>query len=69
VLPVAWRIINDSLRTDVSLLYPPHQVAPQITHHWPGLKAVYMGDLAARNFKRDSDLLIILISLDYSFLK
>ena len=26
VLPVAWRIVNDSLRTDVSLLYPPHQV-------------------------------------------
>ena len=27
VLPVAWRIINDSLRTDVSLLFPPHQVS------------------------------------------
>jgi cyclin C len=26
VLPVAWRMINDSLRTDVSLLYPPYQV-------------------------------------------
>ncbi len=26
VLPVAWRMVNDSLRTDVSLLYPPYQV-------------------------------------------
>jgi cyclin C len=23
----AWRVINDSLRTDVSLLYYPHQIA------------------------------------------
>lgn len=26
LLPMTWRIINDSLRTDVSLLYPPYQV-------------------------------------------
>lgn len=26
LLTLTWRIINDSLRTDVSLLYPPHQV-------------------------------------------
>lgn len=26
LLTVAWRIVNDSLRTDVSLLYPPYQV-------------------------------------------
>ncbi|XP_043788541.1 cyclin-C isoform X2 [Apis laboriosa] len=27
LLTLAWRIINDSLRTDVCLLYPPHQIA------------------------------------------
>ena len=32
VLPVAWRIINDSLRTDVSLLFPPHQIALSCLH-------------------------------------
>lgn len=26
LLTLTWRIINDSLRTDVSLLFPPHQV-------------------------------------------
>lgn len=26
-LTLAWRIINDSLRTDVCLLYPPYQIA------------------------------------------
>lgn len=26
LLPLTWQIINDSLRTDVSLLYPPHMV-------------------------------------------
>lgn len=32
VLPVAWRIVNDSLRTDVSLLFPPHQIALSCLH-------------------------------------
>ena len=32
-LSLAWRIINDSLRTDVCLLYPPYQIA---------LAAIYM---------------------------
>lgn len=27
LLPLTWRIINDSLRTDVSLLYPPYLIA------------------------------------------
>jgi len=27
LLMLAWRIINDSLRTDVCLLYPPYQIA------------------------------------------
>lgn len=27
LLTLTWRIINDSLRTDVSLLYPPYQVS------------------------------------------
>jgi len=27
LLQMAWRIINDSLRTDVSLLYPPYMIA------------------------------------------
>lgn len=27
LLTCAWRIVNDSLRTDVSLLYPPYQIA------------------------------------------
>lgn len=32
VLPVAWRMVNDSLRTDVSLLYPPYQIALAALH-------------------------------------
>jgi len=27
IIPVAWNVINDSFRTDVCLLYPPHQVS------------------------------------------
>lgn len=27
LLTLTWRIVNDSLRTDVSLLYPPYQIA------------------------------------------
>lgn len=27
LLTLAWRIINDSLRTDACLLYPPYQIA------------------------------------------
>lgn len=27
LLTLTWRLINDSLRTDVSLLYPPYQIA------------------------------------------
>uniref|UniRef100_A0A8D8RH97 Cyclin-C n=1 Tax=Cacopsylla melanoneura TaxID=428564 RepID=A0A8D8RH97_9HEMI len=27
LLALAWRVINDSLRTDVCLLYPPYQIA------------------------------------------
>lgn len=27
LLPLTWRIINDSLRTDVSLLYAPYMIA------------------------------------------
>ena len=33
ILPIAWRILNDSLRTDVSLVYPPYEIA---------LAAIYM---------------------------
>ena len=32
MLPVAWRMVNDSLRTDVSLLYPPYQIALACIH-------------------------------------
>lgn len=32
VLPVAWRMVNDSLRTDVSLLYPPYMIALACIH-------------------------------------
>merc|ERR1712179_293289 len=32
VLPLAWRIVNDSLRTDVSLMYPPYQIALSCIH-------------------------------------
>ena len=32
VLPIAWRIVNDSLRTDVSLMYPPYQIALSCIH-------------------------------------
>jgi len=27
LLPLAWRVCNDSLRCDVGLMYPPHQIA------------------------------------------
>ncbi|GAB6019832.1 hypothetical protein CHUAL_001372 [Chamberlinius hualienensis] len=27
LLPISWRIVNDSLRTDVSLLFPPFMIA------------------------------------------
>nr|XP_006817695.1 PREDICTED: cyclin-C-like [Saccoglossus kowalevskii] len=32
VLPLAWRIVNDSLRTDACLLYPPFQIALACLH-------------------------------------
>lgn len=32
ILPLAWRIVNDSLRTDVSLLYPPYLIALSALH-------------------------------------
>lgn len=32
ILPLAWKIINDSLRTDVHLLYPPYQIALAALH-------------------------------------
>eukprot|EP00096_Caligus_rogercresseyi_P011353 TRINITY_DN4440_c0_g1_i1.p1 TRINITY_DN4440_c0_g1~~TRINITY_DN4440_c0_g1_i1.p1 ORF type:complete len:275 (+),score=90.61 TRINITY_DN4440_c0_g1_i1:1195-2019(+) len=32
VLPFAWRVVNDSLRTDVCLLYPPYQIALACLH-------------------------------------
>lgn len=32
LLTLTWRIINDSLRTDVSLLYPPYQVDLIVSH-------------------------------------
>ena len=32
ILPLAWRIVNDSLRTDVSLLFPPYQIALACIH-------------------------------------
>lgn len=27
LLPTAWRMVNDSLRTDCCLMYPPYQIA------------------------------------------
>lgn len=32
ILPVAWHVINDSYRTDIPLLYPPHQIAIACLH-------------------------------------
>jgi len=32
LLPLSWKIINDSLRTDVALLYPPYQIALASLH-------------------------------------
>ncbi|XP_022101920.1 cyclin-C-like [Acanthaster planci] len=32
LLPLAWRIVNDSLRTDVCLLYPPYLIALACLH-------------------------------------
>ena len=32
ILPLAWRIVNDSLRTDVCLHYPPYLIALAALH-------------------------------------
>lgn len=32
ILPLAWRIVNDSYRTDVILLYPPSMIALACIH-------------------------------------
>ncbi len=32
LLPLAWRIVNDSFRTDVCLLFPPFQIALACLH-------------------------------------
>ncbi|XP_050389545.1 cyclin-C isoform X2 [Patella vulgata] len=32
LLPLSWRIVNDSLRTDVPLLYPPYLIAIACLH-------------------------------------
>ena len=32
ILSMAWKVINDSLRTDVPLLYPPYQIALAALH-------------------------------------
>jgi len=32
LLPLAWRIVNDSLRTDACLLYPPYMIALASLH-------------------------------------
>lgn len=32
LLPIAWRIVNDTYRTDVILLYPPFQIALACLH-------------------------------------
>eukprot|EP00095_Tigriopus_kingsejongensis_P006066 maker-scaffold2471_size15358-snap-gene-0.6 protein:Tk06066 transcript:maker-scaffold2471_size15358-snap-gene-0.6-mRNA-1 annotation:"Cyclin-C" len=32
ILGAAWRLVNDSLRTDVSLLFPPYQIALACIH-------------------------------------
>ncbi|KAJ6222947.1 hypothetical protein RDWZM_001492 [Blomia tropicalis] len=32
ILPTAWNVVNDSFRTDVCLLYPPHQIALACLH-------------------------------------
>lgn len=32
LLPTAWHVINDSYRTDIPLLYPPHQIALACLH-------------------------------------
>lgn len=32
ILSTAWNVVNDSFRTDVCLLYPPHQIALACLH-------------------------------------
>ncbi|KAI7693114.1 hypothetical protein SSS_08079 [Sarcoptes scabiei] len=32
ILSTAWNVVNDSYRTDVCLLYPPHQIALACLH-------------------------------------
>lgn len=40
LLSLAWRLINDSLRTDVCLLYPPYQIAIGTFREPTGLKII-----------------------------
>ena len=41
LLPLAWRIVNDSFRTDVCLLFPPFQIALASLH----MASVILGKL------------------------
>ena len=40
VLPLAWRIVNDSFRTDVSLLFPPFLIALSCLHMASAILAI-----------------------------
>lgn len=46
LLTLTWRIINDSLRTDVSLLFPPYQVQQWQLHNLEGNLIIYLFQIA-----------------------
>jgi hypothetical protein len=51
LLTLAWRIINDSLRTDVCLLYPPYQIAIGKPHYICLFFFFPLSTMLQRNFK------------------
>jgi hypothetical protein len=48
LLPLAWRIVNDSFRTDVCLLFPPFQIALACLH----MASVILGRFYSRFYVR-----------------
>ncbi|OAF67476.1 RNA polymerase II holoenzyme cyclin-like subunit [Intoshia linei] len=48
LLQLAWRLINDMLRTDIPLLYPPHLIALSAIHFAAVIQDIKVGDWFAQ---------------------
>ena len=55
LLPLAWRIVNDSFRTDVCLLFPPFQIALACLH----MASVILGRFYSRFYGRSRELFLV----------